>query len=216
MNVFLTPELKPFYGGTYYPPDNTPVASASKDLLDGDRTRLWTEDRKPASLERASTLHRRSCKSISKASTSDRRCIDRRTSLDKAYDDLSGSYDYHEGGFSGAPKFPRPTALNLLYPPAPALRKANDRRPKSTGRWRWRVKTLRAMANGGMRDHLGGGFHRYSVDGYWHIPHYEKMLYDQAQLLTAYVEGYQLTRLDFSAQHRHADRRVCASATCAP
>ncbi|MCE2693101.1 MAG: hypothetical protein LW645_02360, partial [Verrucomicrobiaceae bacterium] len=56
------------------------------------------------------------------------------------------------------------------------------------------VKTLRGMANGGMRDHIGGGFHRYSVDAYWHIPHYEKMLYDQAQLLTAYVEGWQITQ----------------------
>jgi uncharacterized protein YyaL (SSP411 family) len=56
------------------------------------------------------------------------------------------------------------------------------------------VKTLRGMANGGMRDHVGGGFHRYSVDAYWHIPHYEKMLYDQAQLLTAYAEGWQITQ----------------------
>jgi hypothetical protein len=115
--------------------------------------------------------------------------------LDKAYSDLSGSFDYHEGGFSGAPKFPRPTALNLLYR-LHLHYKGNDE-AQSSWALEMALKTLRAMANGGLRDHLGGGFHRYSVDSYWHIPHYEKMLYDQAQLLAAYVEGFQLTGSEF-------------------
>jgi hypothetical protein len=115
--------------------------------------------------------------------------------MQKAYDDLSGSFDYHEGGFGSAPKFPRPTGLNLLMRIHRAFAKREDKESNHESDWAMEmtVKTLRGMANGGMRDHLGGGFHRYSVDAYWHIPHYEKMLYDQAQLLSAYAEAWKLT-----------------------
>ncbi len=194
MNVFLTPELKPFYGGTYYPPE-TKGRIGWKDLL-GEIHRVWTEDR-PGLMERASQSiaklqdHLESeLKSTGEAPLKE--------VLDKAYNDLSGSFDYHEGGFGGAPKFPRPTTLNLLF----RLHKYYAKNDESQSSWaqEMALKTLRAMANGGLRDHLGGGFHRYSVDGYWHIPHYEKMLYDQAQLLTAYAEGWQLSGADFYAQ----------------
>ncbi|WP_156345475.1 thioredoxin domain-containing protein [Verrucomicrobium spinosum] len=114
--------------------------------------------------------------------------------MKKAYDDVSNAFDYHEGGFSGAPKFPRPVTLNLL-----GRLKKHLALKKEESESNWAVAmgktTLTCMANGGIRDHVGGGFHRYSVDGYWHVPHYEKMLYDQAQLLTAYVEGHQHTGL---------------------
>jgi len=195
MNIFLTPELKPFYGGTYYPPV-TRGRIGWKDLL-GEINKIWLED-KAGVLERAST-------SIAKLQDHIERELaekgdpDHKQVLDKAYNDLSGSFDYHEGGFSGAPKFPRPTALDLLY----RLHMNYKTSDESQSSWalEMALKTLRAMANGGLRDHLGGGFHRYSVDGYWHIPHYEKMLYDQAQLLPAYVEGYQLSGgVDFYAQ----------------
>ena len=72
---------------------------------------------------------------------------------------------------------------------------ANRKIPRwANARWKWPLFTLRKMAAGGMHDHLGGGFHRYSVDGYWHVPHFEKMLYDQAQLAVAYLEAFQITR----------------------
>ena len=92
-------------------------------------------------------------------------------------------FDARHGGFGGAPKFPRPAELLFLLN-AHAL--VGDERAKAMA-----LETLRAMAMGGMRDHLGGGFHRYSVDAEWRVPHFEKMLYDQAQLVLAYLEAAQ-------------------------
>ncbi len=105
-------------------------------------------------------------------------------------DQIARSHDAHEGGFGGAPKFPRPVLLNFLF-------RVYARDPESpTGKHALAMNlfTLRKMAAGGMHDHLGGGFSRYSVDAFWHVPHFEKMLYDQAQLATAYLDAYQITR----------------------
>jgi uncharacterized protein YyaL (SSP411 family) len=192
MSVFLTPELKPFYGGTYYPPENAPGRIGFKSLLT-ELTKVWTEDRKGIE-ERAN----RSVEKLQQHLDEENKEVtglDPDAVLQKAYDDLSGSFDYHEGGFGGAPKFPRPTSLNLLMRIHHAFAQRKDKERESESNWAMEmtVKTLRGMANGGMRDHIGGGFHRYSVDAYWHIPHYEKMLYDQAQLLSAYAEAWKLT-----------------------
>ena len=100
-------------------------------------------------------------------------------------DEFAASFDARRGGFGDAPKFPRPSELLFL------LRehaRTGEAEPRDMA-----LVTLRAMALGGMRDHLGGGFHRYSVDGDWRVPHFEKMLYDQAQLVLAYVEASQVT-----------------------
>jgi uncharacterized protein len=193
MSVFLTPELKPFYGGTYYPPENTPGRIGFKNLLN-ELHKVWTEDRKGID-ERAARSVEKLQEHLDNENTAVAD-INHDTLVQKAYDDLSGSFDYHEGGFGGAPKFPRPTTLNMLMRIHRILaeRKDKDRESESNWAMEMTVKTLRGMANGGMRDHVGGGFHRYSVDAYWHIPHYEKMLYDQAQLLTAYVEGWQISQ----------------------
>ena len=110
--------------------------------------------------------------------------------LEAAYQQIARSYDAHEGGFGAAPKFPRPVTLNFLF-------RVYGRAPESaSGKHALEMNlfTLRKMAAGGMHDHLGGGFHRYSVDAYWHVPHFEKMLYDQAQLAVAYLEAFQITR----------------------
>jgi uncharacterized protein YyaL (SSP411 family) len=111
--------------------------------------------------------------------------------LDKAYRQLQASYDRATGGFGGAPKFPRPVIFNFLtrYWARTGEKPALD----------MTLGTLRAMARGGMHDHLGGGFHRYSTDSVWFVPHFEKMLYDQAQLAIAYAEAYQITRDPFFA-----------------
>ncbi|MBK8094721.1 MAG: thioredoxin domain-containing protein [Verrucomicrobiaceae bacterium] len=193
MSVFLTPELKPFYGGTYYPPENTPGRIGFKNLLT-ELAKIWKEDRKG--------IEERATRSVDKLQehldneNKEVTGLDPSAILQKAYDDLSSSFDYHEGGFGSAPKFPRPTSLNLLMRihRAFACRKDSERDHESDWAMEMTAKTLRGMANGGMRDHIGGGFHRYSVDAYWHIPHYEKMLYDQAQLLTAYTEAWKLTQ----------------------
>jgi uncharacterized protein YyaL (SSP411 family) len=110
--------------------------------------------------------------------------------LDAAYEQIERSYDPKDGGFGSAPKFPRPVTLNFLS-------RFYARNPKSeSGKQALEMAlfTLRKMAAGGMYDHLGGGFHRYSVDRYWHVPHFEKMLYDQAQLAIAYVDAFQITQ----------------------
>ena len=110
--------------------------------------------------------------------------------LDAAYRQIERSYDPKEGGFGSAPKFPRPVTLNFLS-------RFYARDPKSeSGKQAVEMAlfTLRKMAAGGMHDHLGGGFHRYSVDRYWHVPHFEKMLYDQAQLAVAYLDAFQITQ----------------------
>ena len=103
--------------------------------------------------------------------------------LDKAVAEFSAAFDRRRGGFGNAPKFPRPRELTFLLREHARTGAAEPRDMA--------LLTLRAMALGGMRDHLGGGFHRYSVDGDWRVPHFEKMLYDQAQLVHAYVDAAQ-------------------------
>src|SRR5204862_8154870 len=100
-------------------------------------------------------------------------------------------FDSKQGGFGGAPKFPRPVTLNFLFRVLAREGKESDPGKRAL---EMNLFTLKKMAAGGIYDHLGGGFHRYSVDGFWHVPHFEKMLYDQAQLAVAYLEAYQITR----------------------
>ena len=115
--------------------------------------------------------------------------------LRKAYESLAESFDSKYGGFGSAPKFPRPVVLNfLLRTYAASPDSAEGKRALEMS-----LFTLRKMAKGGIHDHLGGGFHRYSVDGVWHVPHFEKILYDQAQLASSYLDAYQITGDSFFA-----------------
>ncbi len=196
MSVFLTPDLKPFFGGTYFPPENTQGRIGFKNLL-RELSKAWHEDREK--------LLQSSARSIAKLQEfldgeNQGAAVQTGVMLQKAYDDLASSYDYHEAGFSGAPKFPRSSSINLLLRIHQAW--AKDPAKKSESDWALEMtfKTLKAMANGGIWDQVGGGMHRYAVDAYWHIPHYEKMLYDQGQLLWAYAEGFQVTQSPFLAK----------------
>jgi uncharacterized protein len=203
MTVFLTPDLKPFFGGTYFPPEDMPGRIGFKKLLE-ELNRAWTEDR--AKVLESST------RSVAKLqehldSGTGKDDLNAEEILRKAYDDLAGSFDYHEGGFGGAPKFPRPTTLNLLFRVHHEWATAEGHKGEADWALEMATKTLRSMAHGGLRDHIGGGFHRYSVDGYWHIPHYEKMLYDQGQLLSAYAEAWLLTG---SGLHAEMAREIAA------
>src|SRR6266446_6032743 len=110
--------------------------------------------------------------------------------LEAAYKQLDRNYDPKEGGFGNAPKFPRPVTLNFLT----RLYARDPKSGDSKQALEMALFTLRKMAAGGMHDHIGGGFHRYSVDRYWHVPHFEKMLYDQAQLAGAYLDAFQITQ----------------------
>jgi uncharacterized protein len=188
MNVFLTPELKPFYGGTYFPKESK-GRIGWVDLLK-EISKIWEEDT-PGVLERAAKSVEKLQEHLESELTTAGDLPALNDVQHAAYDSLSGSFDYHEGGFSSAPKFPRPSLLLLLT----RIHHLQGTKDESQSNWALEMvlRTLRAMANGGLRDHLGGGFHRYSVDSYWHVPHFEKMLYDQGQLLMAYAEGAQLS-----------------------
>ncbi|MEQ1750639.1 MAG: thioredoxin domain-containing protein [Prosthecobacter sp.] len=194
MSVFMTPDLKPFFGGTYYPPENKAGRIGFKNLL-MELNKAWHEEREKllASAERSVMKLQEHLDGENTGAEVQADAV-----IQKAYDDLASSYDYHEAGFSGAPKFPRSSSINLLLRIHHAWLKT-EKITESEWASEMSFRTLKAMANGGIWDHVGGGFHRYSVDAYWHIPHYEKMLYDQGQLLWAYAEGYLVTGAPFLA-----------------
>jgi hypothetical protein len=183
MSVWLTPDLKPFVGGTYFPPEERYGQPAFKKVLERIAT-AWKEDHDKI-VEQGSKIVDALRESQSAAPGEGK--IDGSVA-DAAYRQIDRSYDPKEGGFGNAPKFPRPVTLNFLT-------RFYARDPKSeSGKHALDMAlfTLRKMAAGGMHDHIGGGFHRYSVDRYWHVPHFEKMLYDQAQLAIAYLDAYQI------------------------
>lgn len=190
MNVWLTPDLKPFFGATYIPPEDKGGRMGLK-RLSGEIARVWKDNRADL-LEKSS----RGIEALQKHINDELHAHEASYEevMKKAYDDIAGAFDYHEGGFAGAPKFPRPVTVTLLWRLKEHLKGVNDH----DSNWcEGMVKTtLTKMWQGGMWDHLGGGFHRYSVDAYWHVPHYEKMLYDQAQLIVAYLEGWQNTGIE--------------------
>src|SRR6188472_1877692 len=185
MSVWLTPDLKPFVGGTYFPPEERYGQPAFTKVLEQIAT-AWKQDHDKI-VEQGSKIVEALRESQSAAPGEGK--IDA-SLADAAYRQIDRSYDPKEGGFGTAPKFPRPVTLNFLT-------RFYGRDPKSDSGKHALDKmlfTLRKMAAGGMHDHIGGGFHRYSVDRYWHVPHFEKMLYDQAQLAVAYLDAFQITR----------------------
>jgi uncharacterized protein YyaL (SSP411 family) len=187
MSVWLTPDLKPFYGGTYFPPESKWGRPGFVDILQ-EISRVWKAERGKVA-ESADALTAR-MKSMEQAAPSAE--VPGVAALDKTVQQFREAFDPRNGGFGDAPKFPRPSELLFL------LREhARAAAPQSV---EMVLRTLRAMALGGMRDHIGGGFHRYSVDGGWRVPHFEKMLYDQAQLVIAFVEATQVSGDPFYAE----------------
>ena len=187
MSVFLTPDLKPFFGGTYFAPDDRYGRPGFGVLLQRI-AEAWKNDHAriiETSSDALSQLARHIGVDSEPGRTPDQ------TVFDSTFQYFRRSFDSTHGGFGDAPKFPRPVVFNFLL-----------RYFKRTGRQEaldMTLDTLRAMANGGMHDQLGGGFHRYSVDERWFVPHFEKMLYDQAQLAVSYLEAFQITHDTFYA-----------------
>ena len=180
MSVWLTPELKPFYGGTYFPPSSRWGRPGFSEIL-AEIAKRWRESRADLVASADGVIER-----LREAQQNRRpgggRMPDAEL-LAGGVREYAGAFDARNGGFGGAPKFPRPAELLFLL-----------REHARTGEVEARhmvLETLRAMALGGMRDHVGGGFHRYSVDAMWRVPHFEKMLYDQAQLAIAFLETAQ-------------------------
>jgi uncharacterized protein len=192
MSVFLTPELKPFFGGTYFPPDNRYGRPGFGAILERI-AEAWRNERGRIATSSGEVIAQ--LKQYTSAGAPSAGMPDE-TVLDSAFQHFRRMYDSTHGGFGSAPKFPRPVVFNFLlryYARTPS-REANQEALEMT------LETLRAMANGGMHDQLGGGFHRYSVDERWFVPHFEKMLYDQAQLASSYLEAFQITRDPFYAK----------------
>ncbi|MFZ0533144.1 MAG: thioredoxin domain-containing protein [Anaerolineales bacterium] len=178
LSVFLTPEAKPFYGGTYFPPDRRHNLPAFRDTLE-TVARLWRTDR-AAILSSGETLTQSlQARPATKPAgeTLSPGLLEQVTQI------IAQSYDWKNGGWGGAPKFPQPMLIEFL------LRQGSrgDRLSLNMA-----THALYAMAQGGMYDILAGGFARYSVDPTWLIPHFEKMLYDNAQLALVYLHTYQL------------------------
>jgi uncharacterized protein YyaL (SSP411 family) len=194
MTVFLTPELKPFYGGTYFPPASRWGRPGFADLL-AELARVWKEDRARVDQAAAELFERLKTVTGSNGGALAESTVAGPDALDAALDHYRQAFDTRHGGFGQAPKFPRPSELLLL------LREKARRGSGAAAEAAllMATETLRAMALGGMRDHVGGGFHRYSVDAEWRVPHFEKMLYDQAQLALAYLEAAQATGDEFYA-----------------
>ena len=180
MSVWLTPELKPFFGGTYFPPDSRGGRPGFPDLLREVASR-WASHRGELQQSADAVLDRlRHAQASVETAAGAVAGVD---ALTAGVEQYAQTFDLRHGGFGDAPKFPRPAELLFLL-------RESARSGETTPR-RIAVATLEAMARGGMRDHIGGGFHRYAVDAAWRVPHFEKMLYDQAQLVIAYLEAGQ-------------------------
>jgi uncharacterized protein YyaL (SSP411 family) len=173
LNVFLTPEQVPFYAGTYFPPEDRQGMPSWRRILEAV-VEAWTEKRDQIRAGSERIVERLQGGAALEPSTE---VIDPRL-LDEAAAALATNYDRRHGGFGHAPKFPPASAIEFL------LRR---------GETEMTAHTLRAMASGGMYDQIGGGFARYSVDAHWLVPHFEKMLYDNALLARGYLHGWQVT-----------------------
>ncbi len=180
LNVFCTPEGMPFFGGTYFPPRPTQGRPSWSEVV-ASIARIYKES--PAKVDEQA---KRIVEALRARPVAARKEIPGRDSLRELTRALLKGADPTHGGFGGAPKFPTPTYLEgLLF--------AGQLGVGALGSVEHVVLTLHRMARGGIYDQLGGGFHRYSVDARWLIPHFEKMLYDQGQLLRVYAETYRQT-----------------------
>jgi uncharacterized protein YyaL (SSP411 family) len=188
MSVFLTPEGQPFFGGTYFPPVRRYNMPAFREIL-LTIARLWREDRQQLT-QSAQEIARRLMEM--QTSIQDSQPLDP-AFLDQAAFRLAQSYDWQHGGWGKAPKFPQPMAIEFLLGRAAQ----GDRMAMDIA-----LHALDTMAKGGTYDVIGGGFARYSTDNQWLIPHFEKMLYDNAQLAQVYLHGYLLSG-------RQVYRRIC-------
>ncbi len=182
LTAFLTPDGKVFYGGTYFPPRDAYNRPSFQRVLQAV-AKHYQENRGEA-MRDADALHQALAERVTSVMDA---AVVNDAFLKEGLDTLRGEADPVNGGFGGAPKFPHPGALEFLL--------ATIHRTGASGLRDLVVRTLTGMAQGGVYDQIGGGFHRYSTDGQWIVPHFEKMLYDNAGLLANYVHGWQLTEV---------------------
>ena len=179
LNVFLTPDGTPFYGGTYFPPEDRMGIPGFPKVLEAvaDAYHERREDVEENAAQIKSLLQR-ATQELPKPDDLQPEI------MAEAVEQLAGSFDARHGGFGSAPKFPQPAIVEFLLRES---KRSGDQRAAAMAQ-----RTLDRMAAGGLYDHIGGGFHRYAVDAIWLVPHFEKMLYDNAQLASAYLAAYQM------------------------
>jgi len=180
LNVFLTPDGTPFYGGTYFPEEDRGGMPGFPQVLDAvsdayHNRRADVDENAEQTRELLQRMSRDWPRSESLSPTLTTRAMEA----------LAASFDARNGGFGTAPKFPQPAAIDFLLRQS----KRGDQQASIMAK-----RTLDRMARGGLYDQIGGGFHRYTVDAIWLVPHFEKMLYDNAQLASVYLAGYQAYR----------------------
>ncbi len=197
MSVWLTPAGKPFFGGTYFPPDDRHGRAGFVTVLKAI-TRHWAEQREKilrGADEVVATLQRSASgggpgEGAGELAPAGPLHEAAGGAFEQGFEYFSGAHDPQWGGFGGAPKFPRASAINFLFRIAALQGAQSELGGSAVG---LAAHTLQKMAEGGLHDHVGGGFHRYSVDERWFVPHFEKMLYDQAQIALNYLEAKQAT-----------------------
>ncbi|OXB76992.1 UNVERIFIED_CONTAM: hypothetical protein H355_014814 [Colinus virginianus] len=188
MSVWLTPDLKPFAGGTYFPPEDSAHHVGFRTVL-LRMAEQWRQNQE--ALLQSSQRILEALRSLSHVGTQEQQAAPpAQEVLATCFQQLSGSYDEEYGGFSQSPKFPTPVNLNFLFTYW-ALHRTT---PEGARALQMSLHTLKMMARGGIHDHVGQGFHRYSTDRQWHVPHFEKMLYDQGQLAAVYSRAFQHSR----------------------
>jgi uncharacterized protein YyaL (SSP411 family) len=180
LTAFLTPDGEVFFGGTYFPPDNNQYGRPGFRRVLMEIARAFREDR-----DRVATNAKVIRDHVTRTLNEARPGTVSPGLITGAADQMARLFDVRYGGFGTAPKFPNPAALEFL------LARWHDNREGLAWQREMVEKTLTGMARGGIRDHVGGGFHRYSVDERWIVPHFEKMSYDNSELLRAYLSGYQ-------------------------
>jgi uncharacterized protein YyaL (SSP411 family) len=197
LSAWLTPELKPFYGGTYFPPEDRSGRPGFPAILraiaggwKNERAKLVAEGERVLGTLRDYHSGSRDAGSGGDAGTRAPLAVAGGEACEKCFQYFYENFDPAHGGFGGAPKFPRASNLNFLFRAAAIQGVTTEVGREAIN---YAAATLRAMARGGIHDHLGGGFHRYAVDEGWFVPHFEKMLYDQAQIALNCLEAKQAT-----------------------
>ena len=192
LTIFLTPDGNPFWGGTYFPPEERDDLPAFRDVL------KWVNDTYHSDPESVAQKGAQFVDELISGSRQTQEGVDlTHNMISSVAEDLLAHVDQANGGLLGAPKFPYPSLFRFLWNQGARDKRADFRCAV--------IRTLDGMAKGGIFDHVGGGFFRYSVDASWQVPHFEKMLYDNAQLLSLFSEAYRATR---NSYYRYAVKRT--------
>ncbi|MFW6297494.1 MAG: thioredoxin domain-containing protein [Desulfosalsimonas sp.] len=193
LNVFLTPDAKPFYGGTYFPAQSRFGMPSWKEVV-ASVARAWQDaNERKKLLNSAEKITEAVKKHLSGGQISAGQGAPDAGLVHDAAALFYKAYDSVHGGFSNAPKFPMPPVLDFLLFYHEFVKSDSSRDATEGKALEMAIHTMHQMAKGGIYDHVAGGFHRYSTDKFWHVPHFEKMLYDNAQLIKVYLKAYEIT-----------------------